>query len=242
MKPWLAIFTVLVAVAGLRAEAVTGSSCTYSEVVNPITMQAPGLTCNLFPSTNTTGGVGTFQGNFVSISLSSVPGWSTGMEQGVGIGDGYLVVTNPGVTLTLNPDTGIFDDSNRADWLQVLEFTPSAGPGLTADGNARTTSLTLWTAGCSGAMQGTDTSCFPSLATMEGANTPAPNMFNGSYFFEVEGTPDPNFPLAWNGTTWSPSYGASFTPSYTLATAPEPATWAMVLGGLALLASVRGKR
>ena len=122
MKPWLAIFTVLVAVAGLRAEAVTGSSCTYSEVVNPITMQAPGLTCNLFPSTNTTGGVGTFQGNFVSISLSSVPGWSTGMEQGVGIGDGYLVVTNPGVTLTLNPDTGIFDDSNRADWLQVLEF------------------------------------------------------------------------------------------------------------------------
>src|ERR1700683_4625909 len=85
----------------LVAGTVPGSICTYNGTVNPTTMQAPGLTCDLFPSTNTTGGTGTFDGNFVSIPLSSVPGFSGSGEASLGITDGYLVIVKPTATLPL---------------------------------------------------------------------------------------------------------------------------------------------
>src|SRR5271168_5519511 len=93
----------------VSAETVPGSLCTYNGTFtyNPSLgiAQAPGLTCNLYPSTDTTGGTGTFNGNFVDIALSTVSGFQGSPEQ-VLITDGYLVMVSPTATFTYDASTG----------------------------------------------------------------------------------------------------------------------------------------
>jgi uncharacterized protein (TIGR03382 family) len=234
LRSALLLMTVLAADGSLLAGSVPGSSCTYNGTIDPVSMQAPGLTCNLYPSTNTTGGTGTFNGNFVSIPLSSIAGFSGSGEAADGITDGYLVIVKSTAALTFDPNTGQNDDSNQSDWLQVVEFAP-ATVGQIADGNQFATSLALWTAGCSGTNPA-DTSCFPSFATITGASAG----FNGSYLFVNEGAVQP----AWNMNVFDPTPGSTYTPTYTInyvspAATPEPATFMIGLGGLALVVALR---
>jgi hypothetical protein len=224
------IFTLLVGAGALSAEIVPGSNCVYNPATNAMTGGVYGLTCNLYPSTNTTGGVGTFDGD-VQINLANVSGFDGGPEQFT-ITDGYLVIVKSTATLTYDSNTGQFDDSNQSDWLQVLEFAPTATQGGVVDGTLATNYLDLFTAGCSSGNP-TDTSCFPTFSTI--VNSPS---YNDSYIFENE-------TLA-NSYFYSPSAGSSsFNPSYTInyvspTATPEPSTFVIGFGGLlALMVALR---
>jgi hypothetical protein len=173
--------------------------------------------------------VGTFDGD-VQINLASVSGFDGGPEQFT-VTDGYLVIVKSTATLTYDSNTGQMDDPNQSDWLQVLEFAPGPTQGGVADGTLATNYLDLFTAGCSSGNP-TDTSCFPTFSTIVNAPT-----YNDSYIFENETVTNSYF---YNPSPNNPNFDPSYTVNYVSPTAtPEPSTFAIGIGGLALIIALR---
>jgi hypothetical protein len=204
MVKGMLVLTMIASAGALSAEIVPGSMCTYNSGTTP-----PGLVCTLYPSTNTTGGTGTFDAD-VNIPIASLISGT-----GDAVTDGYLVLLTPTAVIMAG------QDNNPNDYLQVLEFAPLTGVGGVTDGLEVATSLNLYTAGCGGSAA----SCFPTVTTLDASDTLFVND-NVSNTFVYD-------PIS------SPLYNNVYTVNYVANTAPEPATFVVGFGGLAVVAMMR---
>lgn len=132
------------AVWGLGILAMTVGLGTAGATLLPVsTCTAPDqydLTCSLYPSDSN----GYYSGDtFISYPSNEAPTTA-----------GYLVLLFPGDALNTA------NEQNEADWEQVVEFVGNVSAGT------ESTLIQLFTNGCSSGNAG-DTSCFPSLSTVE---------------------------------------------------------------------------
>jgi hypothetical protein len=181
-------------------------------VFNDSLVPNDGFNCNLYPSNPS----GNFDGDVV---VQFPAGWSDVYDP---ITSGYLVLTHDAANLVSDP--GNFygaDDPHESDWTQILEWEPV--------GAGSATQMELFTVGCNSATNPNDTSCFPAYSTL---------LADG--YFDVEPT---------NGVyNYNPCPGCTVDHSYVLtflqspaSEVPEPSTFAIAFGGIAILAGL-GRR
>ena len=158
-------------------------------------------------------GAGNFKGNAV---VNFPVGYNFVQDP---ITPGFLVlVNNPSA---IDPITGA--DPNVNDWTQVLEFTDPTGNGQAAQ------FMTLFTVGCANDGNLTDRSCFPTYSTIA----------NSGYFFDA---------AQGSVYVYDPCPDCNARHVYTInfvaetAGVPEPATFFVAGGGVALLALRRRRQ
>jgi hypothetical protein len=158
-------------------------------------------------------------GNFSGDVIIPFPsGWNSTDDP---LTPGWVVLDT--VPANIDPVTGA--DTNMSDWAQVLDFVDPTNSGASA------TYMELFTVGCNSATDPSDMSCFPSVATV----TTNPNI---GYDFETEPA---NGIFVYNPCPSCPAEHI-YTVNFEASPVPEPSTFAIAFGGIAVLASCRQRR
>jgi len=241
-KLCLAASLVLFSALSLDASLIPVSSCADNSYGN-ITTPLAGFSCFLYPSTSA--------GDWSPVVTVQLPADTLGPTANgyTSVSSGFIVLEDPlqqgnsniqNVTQCFNPTTCAADvsqnggggvgyniygtqDSNTANWTQVVEWVASPETNTTATGYPAI-DIMLYTVGCG--IDLANISCFP-----------ATSLLLEQAYFQTYNGPDQFLyaPDATSGQLLQHDYLVTFVP------APEPSTYMFAIGGLALLVGMKKK-